>query len=169
MISFVLILFLANPQAPGDIKTHIKAAAAAYQSGNAALLRKQPTVAVPFLEQAIKIEPTFLDAYKALIEAYSAAGESLQSAAVITRFLEIEPEDSHYRIALGQFLLAQEEWARALAQYTFVLRKKPIDADALWGFAYAAKQLGMEERASEALSKGRTHYPLDRRFRPNDK
>jgi len=165
MISLALILFLVNPQVSVPTNTpHIKAAVAAYQSGKAALLRKQPTAAVPFLEQAIKIEPTFLDAYKALIDAYAAAGQSQQAAAVMTRFLEIEPQAIHYRIMLGQILLAQKEWARALAQYTFVLREKPIDADALWGFASAAKELGMEERASEALSRGRTHYPLDKRF-----
>ena len=165
MTSIVLILFLANPQTPGNTDPlHIKAAVAAYQSGKAALLRNQPTAAVPFLELAIEIEPTFLDAYKSLIQAHSAAGESLQTAEVITRFLEIEPEENHYRIMLGQILLAQKEWARALAQYTFVLREKPLDADALWGFASAAKQLGMDERASEALSRGRTHYPLDKRF-----
>ena len=49
----------------------------------------------------------------------------------MTRFLEIEPQASHYRIMLGQILLAQKEWTRALAQYMFVLRDAPFDADAL--------------------------------------
>jgi tetratricopeptide (TPR) repeat protein len=165
MISFLLLSFLANAQASGSINTpHIKAAVAAYQQGKAELLRKQPSAAVEFLEKAIEIEPTFLDAYKVLIDAHMAAGESLPAAAVMTRFLEIEPNASHYRIMLGQVLFTQKEWTRALAQYAFVLKETPFDADALWGFAAAAKELGMEERASEALAIGRTHHPLDKRF-----
>lgn len=165
MTTFLLFLFVSNVQVSAAPSTpHIKAAASALQSGKAALLRKQPAAAAEFLKQAIEIEPTFLDAYKALIDAYIAAGESLQAAAIMTRFLEIEPDASRYRIRLGRILLEQKEWTRALAQYAFVLRDAPFDADALWGFASAAKQLGLEERASEALAMGRAHNPQDKRF-----
>jgi tetratricopeptide (TPR) repeat protein len=153
-------LMLADANAP-----HIKAAAAAYQAGKAALLRKQPVVAAELLTKAVQIEPTFLDAYKDLIEARIASGDRLEAAAVMTRFLEIEPDASRYRLRLGQILLAEKQWNRALAQFSLVLRDDPFNADALWGFAIAAKQLGMEDRASEALTRGRDHYPLDKRFR----
>ncbi|HEY3940040.1 MAG TPA: tetratricopeptide repeat protein [Bryobacteraceae bacterium] len=144
---------------------HIKAAASAYQQAKAALLKKDTAAAVELLVKAIQIEPTFLDAYKQLIEARIASGDRLEAAAVITRFLEIEPEASHYRLLLAQILLAQQQWNRALAQFSIVLKDDPFNADALFGFATAAKRLGMQDRASEALSRGRDRYPFDKRFR----
>ncbi len=164
MTAFVFLFLLSspNPGIPGG--THIRAAATAYQAGKAALLKKQPLAAAELLSKAIEIEPTFLEAYEELINARIAAGNSLEAASVMTRFLEIEPSANRYRLLLGQILLAQQQWNRALAQYSFVLRDAPFDADALWGFATAAKQLGLEERAAEALNTGRSHYPRDKRF-----
>ena len=165
-----LFLFLAGltltaADTPHIDIPHIKAAAAAYQAAKAASARKQPAAAAELLSKAIEIEPTFLDAYKDLIEALVASGDRLQAAAVITRFLEIEPAASRYRLVLAQILLAEKQWDRSLAQFSFILRDDPFNADALFGFAAAAKQLGMEDRASEALARGRDRYPLDKRFR----
>ena len=164
MTSVLLLLFASGLPGAKAVTPHIKAAAEAYLAGRAALVRKEPT-AVELLSKAIQIEPTFLDAYKALIEARLASGDRLEAAAVMTRFLEIEPSASGYRLRLGQILLGEKQWDRALAQFSLILRDDPYNADALWGFATAAKQLGMEDRASEALRKGRDRYPNDRRFR----
>jgi hypothetical protein len=59
----------------------------------------------------------------------------------------------------------QQQWNRALAQFSIVLKDDPYNADALFGFVTAAKWLGMQDSASEALSRGRNRYPLDKRFR----
>lgn len=153
-------LSYANTDTP-----HIRAAASAYQQAKAALLRKDTSAAVELLVKAIQIEPTFLDAYNQLIEARIAAGDRLEAATVITRFLEIKPEASHYRLLLAQILLVQQQWNRALAQFSIVLKDDPFNADAPFGFVTTAKRLGMQDRASEALSRGRDRYPLDKRFR----
>jgi tetratricopeptide (TPR) repeat protein len=164
----LLFLFIPGFSRADANPPHIKAAAAAYQEAKAALLKKQTAVAVELFSKAIEIEPTFLDAYKDLIDARSASGDRLEAAAAITRFLEIEPAANRYRLQLGQILLAEKQWDRALAQFSFVLKDDPFNADGLLGFAAAAKQLGMEDRASEALAKGRDHYPLDKRFKMPD-
>jgi tetratricopeptide (TPR) repeat protein len=158
------ILFMASLNA-GAQGPHIKAAVTADQQGKAALLKSQPAAAAEMFKKAIEIEPTFIDAYQDLIEARLASRDRLEAAAVITRFLEIEPAASRYRLMLAQILLSEKQWDRSLAQFNLVLKADPFNADALLGFATAAKSLGMEERASDALSKGRNHYPLDRRFR----
>jgi tetratricopeptide (TPR) repeat protein len=160
MMTLLLFFVSASPANP----PHIKAAVSAYEAGKAALLKKQPAAGVELLAKAVEIEPTFLDAYKCLIDAQLATGDNLKAAAIMTQFLEIAPEANHYRILLAQILLGQKQWDRALAQYSIVLRDTPLDADALWGFASAAKELGMEDRASEALAKGRSHYPNNKRF-----
>jgi len=160
-----LFLFVVSGLAVSDANTpHIKAAAAAYQAGKAAMLSKQPAAAAELLRKAIDIEPTYLDAYKNLIDALATSGSHLEAAAVITRLLEIEPAAQQYRLQLAQILLSEKQWDRSLAQFSFILRDDPFNAEALWGFAIAAKTLGMPSRASDALAKGRVRYPLDKRF-----
>lgn len=165
MMAPLLLLFISGLKPASANAPHIKTAQAAYQAGKAALLSKHPAAAAESLRKAIKIEPTFLDAYTDLIAALGASGDRLESAAVITRLLEIEPAANHYRLLLAQILLAEKQWDRSLAQFSLLLRDDPFNADALSGFAAAAKSLGMESRASEALAKGRERYPLDKRFR----
>ena len=161
---FLLFLFGLMSSIAVDAP-HIKAALDDYRQGKTALLKKQPTVAAELFSRAIEIEPTFLDAYKELIAAHLASGHTIQAAAVMTRLLEIEPRATHYRLLLARILLTDKQWDRSLAQFSLVLQDDPFDADALLGFAAAAKSLGMETRASDALAKGRDHYPLDKRFR----
>jgi tetratricopeptide (TPR) repeat protein len=161
----LLLLFFFSGLNAGASAPHIKAALTAYQQGRAALLRKQLGEAAELLTKALNIEPTYVDAYKELIQARLASGDRLEAAAVMTRMLEIDPAASRYRLLLAQILLAEKEWDRSLAQFSLVLRDDPFDADALCGFAAAAKALGMEDRASDALARGRDRYPLDKRFR----
>ena len=156
MIALLLFFFATPP--------HIKAAAEAYQQGHAALLNKQSSAAVKLLSVAIEIEPTFLEAYKGLIEAHLAAGNQLGAAADMTRLLEIEPHGVPYRVQLAQILLAQKQLDRSLAQFSLALQDEPFNAEALWGFATAAESLGMKDRAAAAMATGRTHHPQDRRF-----
>ena len=84
----------------------------------------------------------------------------------MTELLEIEPELTRYRLLLGQVLIEEDRPGRALAQFSFVLKSDALNADALLGFADAAKRTGMNDRAAEALERGRKQYPLDGRFKP---
>ena len=144
---------------------HIKAALAAYQAGEAAQRDKQYQLAIDSLRQAIEIEPTFLEAYESLITAHLDSGDRLGAATSITEFLEIRPEAVHYRVLLGQILLEQKQAERALAQFSLALQTDPYNADGLLGFAASARQMGMEERAAQAIELGRKHYPSDERFK----
>jgi tetratricopeptide (TPR) repeat protein len=144
---------------------HIKAAQAAYAEGKEAQMSKQIERAIQLFEQAIDIEPTFLDAREALIATYLDSGQELSGAAAITAFLEIKPDAFLYRVRLGQILLRQKQPERALAQFSLVLKQEPNSADALWGFASAARLLGMENRAKAAIENGRKRFPGDERFK----
>lgn len=143
---------------------HITAASTAYQTGQAAAHDKKYQQAIDLFHQAIEIEPTFKEAYKSLIDANLNAGRSSDAAAAITQLLEIDPEITHYRITLGKILAEQNQTERALAQFSFVLKADPLNADALLGFAGAAEKMGMKDRAADALERGRRQYPLDERF-----
>ena len=145
-------------------EVHIKAAVAAYQAGIAALHQHDFRSAISSFQKAIEIEPTFLDSRKSMIHAYLDSGQRFEAATAITQLLEIEPDDVADRLVLGKILLQEKQPQRALAQFSLVLQKESFNADALLGFATAAKLFGMNDRAQDALQLGRKHYPLDSRF-----
>jgi tetratricopeptide (TPR) repeat protein len=143
---------------------HIRAAAEAFQAGQAARAKKQWDSAVNSFQKAIDIEPTFMPARRALILVDMEGGRRIDAAKAITQLLEIEPDETSERILLGQILLEQKQSERALAQFSTVLRAEPNNAEALLGFASAAAAVGMKDRAREALERGRKRYPSDPRF-----
>ena len=165
MICFALLLafgalFLSDPEAP-----HIKAAEVSYEQGKQAENEKQFEVAADCFRKAIEVEPTFLEAREALIATYLDSGQELNGAAAMTEFLEIEPGAVKYRILLGQILLKEKQPEKALAQFSLVLERDPHNADGLLGFAAAASEAGIKERASAAMERGRKLYPADKRFK----
>lgn len=143
---------------------HIKAAMSAYEAGQNAARAKQYDNATVEYRRAIEIEPTFRLAFEALIETCLDAGRRSDAAATITQLLEIDPQATRYRLLLGQILLEQNQANRALAQFSFVLKVEPLNADALWWFATAANRAGMGARADAAVEQGRRAFPADKRF-----
>jgi cytochrome c-type biogenesis protein CcmH/NrfG len=143
---------------------HIKAALSAYETGKAAKRAQHFDTAIVSFRRAIQIEPTFMEARRGLIEALTDSGNQLDAAAAITQFLEIEPGENQYRLVLGRILLEQKQPSRALAQFSILLQSEPDNADGLLGFAAAAKQVGMQTQALDALKRGASRYPTDRRF-----
>jgi tetratricopeptide (TPR) repeat protein len=163
---FVTLLCFLAAASHGQTETpHIKAAKAAYDAGRTAQHDKQFQRASSLFREAIEIEPTFVDAHEGLISSYLESGSRLDAAASITQFLEMRPDSIQYRLLLGQILLEQKQAARALAQFSEVLRKEPFNADGLLGFAAAAKRMQMQDRATDAIERGRKRYPHDERFR----
>jgi tetratricopeptide (TPR) repeat protein len=144
---------------------HIKAAVSAFQAGVAAQRDHSSSKAIDLFLNAIEIEPTFLDPRFALIEEYQTEGKRVEAASAITQLLEIEPSASHYRLMLAQMLLEEKQPDRALAQFSYFLKSDPFNADGLLGLAASARQLGMENRAAEAIQLGKKHHPGDERFK----
>ena len=144
---------------------HIRAAVEAYEAGKQAQIEKQWQRAAESFLKAIEIEPTFLEARESLIAVYLDSGQRLDAAAAITQLLEIEPDAQKYRLLLGQILLEQKQPEKALAQFSLVLKREAYNADGLLGFAAAARQVGMKDRANAAMERGRQHYPGDDRFK----
>lgn len=162
----VILLFAFVFMSFGDEGTfHIRAAVHAYEMGKEAMHAKQSEKAIRQFQEAIRIEPTFQDAFDGLAEAYLNTGRPLEAAAVLTRLVEFAPEASNDRLLLGQLLLKAQQPQRALAQFSLVLKHDPFNPDALLGFASAARQTGLSDRASEALERGRRRYPSDARFK----
>jgi tetratricopeptide (TPR) repeat protein len=165
MKTIALFLGLSNLLVGFPEPPHIQSAEAAYSNGQTALQQKQYQRAIEEFRNAIVIEPTYSQAFEGLINACRAAELSSEAADAITKLLEIEPDLSSYRLVLAQIVMKQGQTQRALAQFSFVLKGDASNADALLGFATAAQKLGMTDRASNALQRGRDKYPLDARFK----
>jgi tetratricopeptide (TPR) repeat protein len=157
-------IFLVRLLYADTIVPHIHAAVEAFQAGKVAQKSGKLDSAAGLFQRAIDIEPTFMDARKAIIQVNLDGGHKMEGAKALTQLLEIEPDDAKSRILLGTLLLELKETDRALAQFSAALKLAPADAGALLGFAQAASQLGMEDRAKEAFDRGRKLYPSDQRF-----
>jgi tetratricopeptide (TPR) repeat protein len=157
-------LFQSQTQVAQIQVPHIRAAQSAYDEGKQAESAREFQHAADCFRNAIEIEPTFLDAHAALIATYLASGQRLNAAAAMTQLLEIEPDALKYRVELGHILLEEKQPEKALAQFSLVLKRDPYNAEGLLGFAAAANQVGMKERANAALERGRKRYPTDARF-----
>jgi tetratricopeptide (TPR) repeat protein len=158
------LAFLVTAIALAQDTPHIKSALAQMETGNRALRSERFEEAIQCFQNAIRIEPTFLEAHELLIGSELKSNKTLEAGAAITRFLEIVPGNLPRRLQLAQILLDQNQPERALAQYSFALRQNSKSAEALLGFAKAAAQAGMPDRASEALQRGHALYPSDKRF-----
>jgi predicted Zn-dependent protease len=165
MKAFLLMLSIGSLGFCAPEIMHVKSALSAYEAAQSAIRKNQTADAIVLLRKAIDIEPTFLEAREALSDQFMKAGSPSEAGAAMTQLLEIEPGATHYRVLLGQLLLKQKQAERALAQFSLVLRHEPENADALVGFATAAKEVGMNDRAIQALERGRKRYPFDDRFK----
>ena len=165
MKGLLLILAIGGLLAAEPRPPHIKAALAAFQAGVSAQRDHSFAKAIELFMNAIEIEPTFLEPRYSLIDVYQSAGKRAEAAAAITQLLEIEPSAAHYRLILAQMLLDEKQPDRALAQFSYFLKSDPYNPDGLLGFASAARQVGMADRASEAIELGKKRYPQDERFK----
>lgn len=143
---------------------HIHSAENAFRIGIRAAETGDTRKAEKSFLQAIDIEPTFVDAYRRLIDLYRQRGQSTEAGAMLTRLLQIEPNSAPDRIRLGQLLLERGEWSRALAQFSAAQRTAPESSDALYGFACAAEKYGMLARARDAAERGAARFKNDPRF-----
>lgn len=157
MISLVVTVLLAG-------EPHIKAALEAYAQGQAAVKATDWTRAEKSFLLAMDIEPAYTDAYRSLIDLYTRTKRPIETGAMLTRLLQIEPASVADRLRLGWLLVEAQQWSRALAQFSVVMNLMPANADGLYGFAYSALKNGMPERAATALKRGMTLFPSDKRF-----
>ena len=146
------------------VEPHIKAAVEAFRAGHAAVGAQDWQRAEKSYLRAIDIEPTFVEAYRALEELYSRTSRPMDLGAVLARLLQIEPDALPERLRLARLLIENNEWNRALAQLSLAMKIDPHDAETLYWFGFAAIRADMADRASEVLARGAAEFPEDRRF-----
>jgi tetratricopeptide (TPR) repeat protein len=155
---------IASCMAVGQPPVHIKAAEAAFKRAEAARATRDWSLAEKQYLVAIDIEPTMMEAYRGLVELYTANNRAMDAGAILTRILQIEPNSLKDRLSLGKILLDAGQPARALAQFGAAMQISN-DSDVLYGFAQSAKANGMNDRAMEVAARGAQEFPKDLRFK----
>ncbi len=157
-VSLAILLAATQPA------VHIRAAVAAFQAAEAARSSHDWKLAETSYLRAIDIEPTYMEAYRGLVELYRVTNRPTEAAAILTRILQIEPNSISDRLLLGRFLLDNRQSMRALAQFNAAVQCNTHNADALYWFIRAARESGMADRAFEAAQLGAKKFPKDARF-----
>ncbi len=163
-MNFLLTLCVASALAAGPPPVHIKAAEASLRRAKVGRSTRDWISAEKNYLLAIDIEPTFMEAYRGLLELYIAADRPTEAGATLTRILQIEPTSMKDRLLLGNLLLNAGQPMRALAQFGAAMQISN-NSDALYGFAQSAEASGMRDRAMEAAVRGVEEFPKEMRFK----
>lgn len=143
---------------------HLQAAAMAFRRGRADAAAGRLGQAVIEFRKAIDIEPTYLDAYRSLVQVYLKQQRWNDAGTAMTRLLQISPGATDIRLKLARMLETQQHWMAALGQYNLALQARPQDRDILYHFAVCAAHAHLTEQALAAVQRGLTLDPADRKL-----
>ena len=163
-LATALLICSATVHAASTNHNHIAAAERSFHEGIVAAATGKIDQAFAAFRSAVEIEPTYLEALNQWARTALAVNRTDEAGRVLTQLLQIDPQSDEHRILLGNLLLKQGQTSRALAQFSIALSQHPESADALYGFATAAQSMGMQEKASAALARGRREHAEDPRF-----
>lgn len=106
------------------------AGAGALISGSAAL-KKDPMKALEGAEKALSSDPTNVQAHKLLAQAATALGLHETNVFACETVRDLQPDSRDARLALGDAYVTAGRHASAVAIADELLKKNPVDADAL--------------------------------------
>lgn len=116
--------------------------------GNTLLVAGSAQEAVAALEQAITVEPTYLPAYGALVEAYQELGQGEQMARIVTMAHTVAPGSYLVHLYAAQPLQDVEAWDEARAALKQALAKAPGVPEIYTTLGQLEQHLGNNEEAA---------------------
>jgi len=124
--------------------------------------------AIPLLEQALELEPRFMDAHAALADCWLKSGELPKAVAVYRGALELSPDDATLLRGLETALELSARRAiesgrleAALAPLEELIGLKPDDAELQFNHAKLQQDLGRTRAALEAYDRAAELAPRD--------
>jgi serine/threonine protein kinase/TolB-like protein/Tfp pilus assembly protein PilF len=124
---------------------------------------KDAYLAVQMLEQAVTMDPGFVDAYYRLSRSQVYLYDSgidrtperlAKAKAAADRTLELAPDRPEGHWALGNYYArGLGDYDRALEEYAIVLKKTPNDSNALYNLGYIQLEKGMWEEGAASMEK----------------
>ena len=95
------------------------------------LTQKRIAEALPYLERAYAIAPTYVPGLVNLGLALSETGRPDEGLAYLTRALELKPDESMVHVGLARVYLARGDYEAASREYTVLTTLDPAGARAL--------------------------------------
>ncbi len=112
----------------------------------------QVNVAIPALEESIRLNPEIPERLNTLAQAYEVAGRDPSSIEELySRALHIQPEEASIRVNLGRFLEAQGRVEEALAEYERASLDEPWLISAQYNLGTALLRLGRTADGEQSL------------------
>lgn len=158
VLSPILILFLSLSLWPreGD-------AVELYEKGRFYLNRQEYYASIDLLQEALRINPSFLDAVLALADAYFRLEEYDEAYGYIERADRFGRNDLDLLNMKGRILIGKERLDEAEALFESVLEKEPNNLNAHLGLAETALLRGDKEKGIEQYRKSLILAPESRR------
>ncbi|MGB6822875.1 MAG: tetratricopeptide repeat protein, partial [Candidatus Acidiferrales bacterium] len=125
-----------------------KAKANYVQKGVAYMKKGQYSSAVIEYKNALKIDPTYVDAYIKLAQADEALGDAQSSYAALEKAVEIDPNRTDSRFERARFFLAVQHFREAEDDATFVIKLDPNNGEA---YRIRGSALAAEKKYEQAL------------------
>jgi tetratricopeptide (TPR) repeat protein len=109
----------------------------------------QWTRAAQMYEQALKLDPTFADAWNSLAYCYASSGDFDKASAAMQRYMQLLPDQANPHDTYGDILLLAGKFDEAMEQYRTALKLDPGFVESERGIADTLALMGEESRARQ--------------------
>ena len=131
-----------------------------FHLGQALMMQRRYTAAVPYLKQAVLAVPT-ITAGLALGEALSGSGQSAEALKTFQELVALYPESAQAYFNLGNLYAKQEQYSDAAEAYTRTLKLDPANDAARLAGAKALVALSLHEAALPLTAEYLSRQPRD--------
>jgi tetratricopeptide (TPR) repeat protein len=160
-VRIVWIALLIFSVAVNGLAAAARAAFECYSIGSVALEKGLPAQAVPKLEAALRIKPSYAEAHAELGVALSLLGRPGDALAHLTEAVRLAPASAGPRLNLSIALAAQNRPAEALEQLQRAVQLDPDNALAHYNLGLLLENSGRTPEAVEQLSAAVRLRPAD--------
>ena len=143
-VAFLFTGCLKNPER--DKQKYLK-------SGIQYLEKGKREAAILQFQNALKLDPRYVDAFYQLSQAYLGVHDYRNAHAVLQQAVELDPNRIDVRLNLGQVYLAAREFEKVGQEASFVLKKDPKNVTAYQLLAMSSMMRRQREPALQAFEK----------------
>jgi len=121
--------------------------------------------AIPELRRALRISPTFMDAYQSLGDAHRGLGQVDKALACYGRAIQLSPDAAYSWARIGSLLVHKKNYAEGEAALRKAVQIDPQNVLAYDALARLMKSTGREKQAQALLRRAREVYSSSSLFR----
>lgn len=119
----------------------------------------QAAAAVPLLERAIAVEPSYPEAHHSLGDAFVQLGRLEEAVRSLQKAVEIKPDNALAHNNLGSLLLKQKKAGEAIPHFHAALKVRPDFGEAFYNLGNAQLELGATDEALRSFQAAVAVWP----------